>query len=347
MFDLLHSMDYLHPMKQYQLPEPLENWIEKYLKLSGYSLSKPRDLVQPIMKLSDHYQSETAITPWDKKDLSAAYLAYFFPLNYIRNLKVIDEAKHWNFFKGVDKVIDFGCGPGTLAKALLADTDLDIQQITGVDSDNQVGKFFLDTSRQRTDMSFNLTVPVETSHSTLFAASYTLNELSEIPPSFYQMDNILVIEPSTKKAFHKLAHLRTELIAQGFHIWAPCPHHEICPLTLSKKDWCHDRVHWKQPDWFVQLEKHLPIKNPSMSFSYLLASKHPAHHQSYTRVVSDALVEKGKTRWMICQNSERKFMSFLKRHGEAPRIYRGDRVIVENFERKGEELRIDNSIKTF
>lgn len=345
MFDLAHSFDYGKTMIEYQLPAHLNNWIEKYIKLCGYNLNKPRDLVAPIMKLSDHYQNDDAVTPWESRELMAAYLVYFFPLNFIRNLKVIDEVKRWDFFSGIHKVIDYGCGPGTFAKALMEDNSLGINHITGVDSSTDVGKYFLDTTRERTELAFNLTVPSGSGSDSLFAASYTLNELKEIPDWLYRYENLLIVEPSTKSSFQKLVALRGELIAQGFHVWAPCPHHDECPLTQSKKDWCHDRVYWQRPSWFVELEKHLPIKNPSMSFSYLLASKRPKPQVQYTRVVSDALVEKGKTRWMICQNTERVFMSFLKRHGKAPLIYRGECIRLGNTERKGEEIRIDNSVE--
>lgn len=345
MFDLAHSFDYGKTMHQYQLPAHLQTWIDKHLKICGYNLSKPKELVKPILELSDYYQADDSVTPWDRRELLAAYLIYFFPLNYVRNLKVIDEAKRWGFFSGINKVVDFGCGPGTLSKAFVEDSELGFQRITGVDSHSDVGKFFLDTTRARTELIFNLTTPDDYSTDTLLAASYTLNELPQTPDWLFKYNNLMILEPSTKKSFQKLNLLRSELMAKGFQIWAPCPHQDECPLAHSKKDWCHDRVYWQRPPWFVELEKHLPIKNPSLSFSYLLASRRDKPQHDFTRVVGDALVEKGKTRWLICQDSERLFMSFLKRHGKPPLIYRGDRVKLGTTERKGEEIRIDSSIE--
>lgn len=111
-------------------------------------------------------------------------------------------------------------------------------------------------------------------------------------------------------------------------------------MSESRKDWCHDRVYWEQPAWFTNLEKELPIKNPSLTFSYLIATRKPkAPIASYWRIVGDGLKEKGKTKWLICKDSDRNFISFLKRSGRAPFLYRGERITLTDFEEKGTELR--------
>ncbi|NQZ20195.1 MAG: hypothetical protein HRT44_13205, partial [Bdellovibrionales bacterium] len=42
------------------------------------------------------------------------------------------------------------------------------------------------------------------------------------------------------------------------------------------------------------------------------------------------------------RNEEREFLSFLKRYGEAPRLYRGDKIRLKSFEKKSNELRFTN-----
>jgi hypothetical protein len=136
---------------------------------------------------------------------------------------------------------------------------------------------------------------------------------------------------------------RKDLLQKGFSMWAPCPHQQACPLfENSKTDWCHDRIFFDQPAWFTAIEKHLPIKNTNLTFSYLLASKKTAPPVSRWRTVGDLLEEKGKTRQMICRGSEREFLSWLHRDGPAPEIPRGHLIDPpESFEKKGTELRVN------
>lgn len=328
-------------MKVYQLPQNLSLWIEKHIKWLGFNMAKPQILAKAIMKISNDYQDALSVTPWGQPEAFAAYLAYFFPLNYIRIQKVMDELQFWNFWEGSEQFLDFGCGPGTLTKALLNQAPHSLKNIVGLDSYSELGSYFLDVPRSQTQVQFAKDRPNIKGKGSVLGASYVLNELKEIPNWFFDFEKLVIVEPSTKQAFPKLLDLREKLIEKGFSIVAPCPHHHTCPLKESKRDWCHDRVHWKQPEWFQHIESHLPIKNNTLSFSYLIASKTPLKQSSFGRVVGDAQAEKGKTRWMICQGPEREFLSFLKRQGEAPDIYRGDRVQLDVFEKRGNEIRFD------
>ena len=328
-------------MKVYELPPWMPNWIDKHLKGLGFALNRPKELAKAIMSASNNYQSSDSTTPWGDPKGQAAYLAYFFPLNYIRSLKVIDEAKHWNLFDGVSESMDFGCGPGTFSKALLQDADINIDRITGVDNHRELASLFLDSTRQRTELQFQ-TEPIKPrTRQSLLIASYVLNEISDIPRWLIDFKRIIVMEPSTKQMFPKLQDLRDHLIDKGYNIVAPCPHHLECPLSQSKKDWCHDRVHWQQPSWFEKIENELPIKNRTLSFSYLIVTREPVERPDYWRVVGDDLVEKGKTRWMLCRNENREFLSHLKRQGKAPEVYRGDRIHLKEWQLKGQEIRFE------
>ncbi|MFN9066725.1 MAG: hypothetical protein ACK5V3_05815, partial [Bdellovibrionales bacterium] len=60
----------------------------------------------------------------------------------------------------------------------------------------------------------------------------------------------------------------------------------------------------------------------------------------WARLTGDQLFEKGKTRQLICRGPEREFLAWMNRDGEAPTLARGDRVILEKFEQKSNELRV-------
>ncbi|MCB0408374.1 MAG: hypothetical protein KDD34_09230, partial [Bdellovibrionales bacterium] len=137
-----------------------------------------------------------------------------------------------------------------------------------------------------------------------------------------------------------LMSFRKLLIENGFFVLAPCTHQGLCPLlTHSKKDWCYDRVFLEAPDWFKKLESHLPMKNRTLTFSYLIASKKFKPHlpKNSARVIGDTLKEKGKTRQMVCRGQEREFLSWLDRLGPAPEIPHGALIqIPEDYLKKGD-----------
>ena len=322
--------------KKYKIPEDLSLWIEKQINTLGMSLDQPKKIAKAVLEVSDHFKSSDSKTPWNSKAHTAAYLAYFFPLNYIRNLKVVDEAKAFGFFEGIDEVIDFGCGPGTGTRALLDQTE--IKSFTGIDEERNLSPLYLSHQTKR-ELFYKMQAPKKVSKSSLLFASYVLNEMEELPSWSLNFEKIVLLEPSTHQAFPKFLTLRDRFIEEGYQILAPCPHHLGCPLSGNKKDWCHDRVHWLQPPWFEKLSSHLPIRNKTLTFTYLIAQKKSQTKNTYQRIVSDALVEKGKTRWLLCQDENKTYLSFLKRQGEPPALFRGDRIQLKKTEDKGQEKR--------
>lgn len=328
-------------MQKYHLPAPVAPWIDQKLKALGFQLNQSQSLAKSILNVSNDYQEVASTTPWTDRNTYAAYLAYFLPLNFIRTLKVMDEAKRWGFFDTIKEVVDYGCGPGTTTKALLLDGDINIRRFHGVDLYDDLKLLYMDTLGAQASLSFGRQMPKVKGEGSLLVASYALNETKDIPAWLFDFEKVMILEPSTKQAFPKLLQIRQKLLDNGYDIVAPCPHVHTCPLSTSKKDWCHDRVYWQQPEWFQKLENSLPIKNHSLTFSYLLASRTPHPQPNFGRIVGDAQIEKGKTRWMICQGPEREFLSFLKRQGKAPLIYRGDRVQLSEFEKRGDDIRFE------
>jgi hypothetical protein len=142
---------------------------------------------------------------------------------------------------------------------------------------------------------------------------------------------------------------RDDLIAKGHHVWAPCTHCELCPLLHnSEHDWCHDRIHWDAPKWFSNVEKYLPMKNRTLTYSYVLARKSlasPAGVKGLARLVGDMLVEKGKTRQSVCRGSEREFLAwFPGRMKDEIHLERGSLVrLKEGLTKKSAEIRLSDA----
>lgn len=325
--------------RTYSLPAVLEKNISVALGDYGLQVSDSRKLAESVLKLSDHFISGTGETPWKEKWAQIAYLVYFLPLNFLRAQAVIDQGLAKNFFSGLKHVVDFGAGPGTASMAL--EKIFSSQDFLLVEKATSA----VDLARKHFNtFHFSDKVGRISSH-TLGVFSYSLNELDILPEWATQCEALMLIEPSTQDDGRMLQALRKNLMAQGFYMWAPCTHQQDCPLLIhSKKDWCHDRIFFEAPDWFLKIEDHLPIKNRTLTFSYLLARKtDPAHSPEIGRLVGDQKEEKGKTRQMFCRSDKREFLAWLHRNGPVPEYFRGELFQLPKHQEISNELRLLSS----
>lgn len=346
----------------------IEEWIRSEL-IRRNLWRKPKVLADMILKQSNFYiENPRGQTPWEEPWCQAAQLAYFLPLNFLRNLRVRQKGDELGFFAKNEQLYDFGCGLSPTAIAL---------------GDRFKSIYLVDRSRIAMNLakdavkslypSVNLVFERPPDHTaTLLSLSYSFTELNTWQSDFYRYPSVMLIEPSTQEDARNLSRIRDELIEKNYFAWAPCTHQAKCPLLKeSKRDWCFDRIKENLPDWMLEIEKFLPMKNErSLTLSYLLIStgapptnsglmvrglENHVPHGPY-RVIGDALEEKGKTRRMICGSDQRLFLTQLKKdvkkskadplagsHEENAQITitRGDRFIFKNGpERKGNELRI-------
>jgi hypothetical protein len=309
------------------IPAYIETEIQRIFEEKKWSrLSK--SLAEDVLQLSDYYiHNPDSPTPWEKEWAQRASLVYYWPLNTLRLQRIKSELMGQNFFVGLNHFIDYGAGAATASWVF---KDLFVKQ------------HLLERSSipQKWFPQFNWAPSSKANEKSLTVFSYSLTELTTLPDWSFDSEALLIIEPSTQKDGRKLLELRQLLIEKSYSIWAPCPHQLACPLlTESKTDWCHDRVHIEKPQWFEDIEKYLPMKNNTLTFSYIAARKKPPPTSTWSRLVGDQLKEKGKSRQLICRGPHREFLSWMHRDGEVPEFHRGDRIILENFEKKSNELR--------
>lgn len=354
-------------------PEILTQFIHHQLKAKGFSLDKPEKLASPILKLSNAYIENRPLSDiWSDPDLSSAYLAYFFPLNFQR-LRHVFRHIH-NVLQTTKGLVDFGSGCGTSLAALMLTYPEFKGSLLNIESSQKAQSILKDLHNHLKNQNlffFNESLPQDIDNS-LFNTiifSYSLNELDELPRFLHLFDNVIILEPSTHFHSRKLSNWRQKLIAQAYQIIAPCTHQEACPLiTQSQKDWCHIRIPNLMPEWYWNLEKYLPFSNRTLTLSYLCASRthvlkntlpstpktHTEKAQNgnngienkeetptqYIRVLGDTLYEKGKVKQLICRGPQREFLAWLKREKDAPILPSGS--LLENhqhLEFKNNELR--------
>lgn len=322
--------------RSFSLPSDLSDRIWATLGINPTS-ENLKQLAQDVLRMSDFYiEWPEEKTPWEESWCLRAQMAYFLPLNYIRNKAVFQEAQRFNFFQGVQSALDIGSGLGAVSLALseapLQWKALEISEIA------QAKSRFLNPR-----VSFvPRPEPVD-----LITFSFSMTEDLPLEKIWNQAQNLMILEPALKNDSRKLMQLRQDLIAAGWSAWAPCTHDENCPLLVSPNDWCHDRIHFQAPDWFLELESHLPMKNSNLAYSYLLMSKRPAPRiLDSARVVSDFLIEKGKSKITLCHSGTKELASWLHRNLEPEEISRGSLVRAPNDkEIKGTESRLTKDLE--
>ena len=328
-------------LNSFSLPLALTDRLEKALGPLNLSLSKSSELAAAVKRQSDFYIGEpVGRTPWSERWCQAAQLGYYLPVNFLRASRVMREARRLGFFDGLRSVLDFGSGLGPVQLAFEAEVQ-SAARFSVVERSSEA----LRLSRLL-GAEFDVLDKPEGARADLLTASYSLTELESPPPWLFEFENMILIEPSTRQDSRSLLKLRQILIDRGYQMWAPCTHQAGCPLLeKSPADWCHDRLHFDRPDWMLAIEKRLPFENPTLTLSYLVASRRPRPVTTQSvRTVGDLMREKGKARQLICRGPEREFFAWMARHGEPQDIPRGVLCEMPEGELKSNEWRVQGPV---
>jgi ribosomal protein RSM22 (predicted rRNA methylase) len=304
-----------------KLTPAFEKLIQEALALDP---ARPSDILQ----LSDFYMNNVGRnTPWDKPYVLPATLAYFMPLNYTRLMSAFRELRR--FFKGdeIREIWDFGSGIGTTHWVLEDQDWLEPRPLMSFEISPHARDAHDRLANLRRARWQNKHVKRSTPGAGALAVfSYSFLEMKADLPDLSKFEHILIVEPSLRGLGRALMEWRARFISEGWTSLAPCTHSKACPLlTKSPRDYCHNRIHFDAPEWWLALEADLPMTNKTLTYSYLLLSRSVTHGEwlGRTRVIGDTLHEKGKTRQMVCRGDEREFMSWLHRDGEPPSIPHG------------------------
>lgn len=335
-------------IRNFGVPADLEKSISAALRQYKLTLDDSKTLAKNVLQLSDFFiQNPQGQTPWHENFAQIAYLCYYLPLNAARIRALAVEADKRNFFTGLENVIDFGAGLATASLTLSENRKLNFTLIERADEPQKmIENHFKQFTAQEWIRTFS-TGRLKDPKKTIALFSYSLTELNDLPDWAYECEALFIAEPSTQQDGRKLLQLRQHLLEKGFHAWAPCTHKQACPLlTQSKNDWCHDRIHFDAPKWFEKMEEHLPMKNRTLTMSYLLMRKTKPTAIQAARVVGDTLKEKGKDRQMICRGPDREFLAWMHKTGLKQEIPRGVLIDVpSDLQKVSNELRVQSEIK--
>lgn len=251
--------------------------------------------------ISEAYRAgRSSATVIRHRDDVAAYLVARMPATYAAVAAALHETAQVLPDFAPASLLDLGCGPGTASFAAVAQWP-SIAAATLVDANAT----FLDTART---IAGNLPAlrgahfveadigKWQAGQADLVVVAYALVELAEprvhafIQKLWECCSSLLVlVEPGTSEGFRRLLVARDQLLGQGAHVAAPCPHECACPLVAP--DWCHfSRRLARTRDHMLVKGVSLPFEDEK--FSYLAMSRTPVLGRPRARVLRPSHVSK-------------------------------------------------------
>lgn len=291
-----------------QLPHELRQAIDA--ELERYPV---KALARAVTELSDRYRSRDRATGGSflgSPEDVAAYAAFRLPATFAAIhsclTQVHERTPHWS----PETLLDAGAGPGSATWAALAVWS-NVQHVSMLERDPHMtglGKRLAARApsaalRDAQWIAADLTSTWETSPHDLVIAAYVVGELSprdatHVVQKLWERTRgaLVLIEPGTPVGFQQVARARSELLAVGAHIVAPCPHGDGCPMVGD--DWCHfaQRVE--------RSRLHRQVKGGELSyedekFSFVCFARTPVS-AAPGRVVRHPQVRKGHIRLEVC-----------------------------------------------
>lgn len=289
----------------------------------------PSKLSAAAKELSQRYRSPDRDTYSSFMSTEAhrlAYLAVRLPSTYAIIQRVLQEIKRRMPQTFIKSILDIGAGPGT-ASWVAAECFPELQKATLLEQDGEwltIGQRMMQATTKKVLQAAEWhqqgqLKASEHSNDDLVIMSYMVGEVPlDVLPGLisegWKATNqvMVVVEPGTPHGFERIRQARQQLINEGAHIVAPCPHAGRCPM--EKDDWCH----------FAQrLERsafHVAIKDASLGYedekySYIAVVK-TAVALPEARILRHPQKHKGHIGFTLCAQNGLENRIVSRRSGE-------------------------------
>lgn len=259
-----------------------------------------------------------------------AYAASRMPATYEVAVHIFTELFNQVPELVIENLLDIGAGPGTCAFAFSSLHNL--KKITLLEKEPQfleLGKRLFQSlpGAEFKNASWQLTDVVKLSEfpkSDLTIASYSLGEMSQMLRQnvltkclLATQKIMIIIEPGTPQGYINLMEMRTEIIAQGYFILAPCPHQNPCPIKTP--DWCHFSQRLTR-ERFHQLIKNVELNYEDEKYCYLIASKENLSKPNLARIIKKPLKRTGHIYLDLCASTELKREVFSRKNKQVMKL---------------------------
>ena len=208
-------------------------------------------------------------------------------------------------------LLDLGAGPGTAAWAAV-DTLPEIEGITLIEQDAEFIRLGRELGAQsehaalraaewlQADLRSTAEVPARD----LVVLSYSLGELGatgqQVLHTAWRAARValVVIEPGTPHGYTTVLQARTQLLAGGARIAAPCPHELECPMASIPGEWCHFAARVERSQHHRRA-KSADLGYEDEKFSYIVVSKGEVTRAA-SRIVRHPIQRKGHITLELC-----------------------------------------------
>lgn len=287
---------------------------------------KPADLTRASAELSARYRGERNTRPELDKLHQAAYLTSRLPATYAVISSVLLELKQRMPDLRIESLLDLGAGPGTAMWAAgesfsgLAKI-VDIEDVSGwIGIGKQLAqKAKLDAIRRAEWRQGNVLEALPADAFDLVTISYLVNEvnsgdaLSLVRKAWERTRKVLLlIDPGTPAGFERVREVRAELIAEGAHVVAPCPHQDQCPMKDG--NWCHFAARLERSSEHRYMKRAV-LGYEDEKYSYLVVAPVPVPLPS-ARVLRHPKKHSGHVELELCTPEGLKRETFSKKQGD-------------------------------
>jgi ribosomal protein RSM22 (predicted rRNA methylase) len=249
---------------------------------------------------SSAIRSESDALAYALARMPATYAAVIASVNALREIRP-DFAP--------SSLLDVGAGPGTATWAA-AEAFASLTDFTLLDANAALRGLALDLRSQSArlrEMNYHhgqaRAALADTDAADLVVASYMIGEIGDAERSALAYllwaktrDTLLIVEPGTPAGYARIIAARTQLIALGAHVAAPCPHDGRCPL--QPPDWCHFTQRLPRSRAHQQIKgAELPFEDEKFAYVALTRAaiaQHPA------RVLAQPVVTKVEVTAKLC-----------------------------------------------
>jgi ribosomal protein RSM22 (predicted rRNA methylase) len=268
-----------------------------------------RELAERARAISDTYRSGGTSKPIADERDALAYALARMPATFAAVSACLAALRKARPDFTPTSMIDAGAGPGTAAWAA-AGTFPSLSGIVLLDANPalmQLARTLTADHAPLADAGFRVgaleQLLANAPGADLVVASYVIGELSdrernELTAMLWEhtRDTLLVVEPGTPAGYARIIALRAQLIAQGAHVLAPCPHDSACPLIAP--DWCHFAQRLpRSRDHMLMKDADVPFEDEK--FSYVALSRTPSEVRT-ARVLAPPLLTKAEITAKLC-----------------------------------------------
>ncbi len=368
----------------YQLPPWYPEVVETVLGLSPGDERAFQHLKTEVERLAESFNSgNVADHPryLTNSKTQQAYFAYYTTANFLKLVHPLNELILSPTLPQRIRILDAGCGTGTgllglAAWAALREAEgkaIPAFEYTACDALNENLIFTSSVNHAVTQAwhpfiaSYD-EVRLDLSQARTLDAKYDLilgmNVLGEIEKEWRQHVRmwmksqlalkgfVVLIEPALLPVSRGLLAFRDDCIEDGWTVYAPCFRQATCPALNHPRDWCHHDIEWERPAFIEAIDLMIGHRKESLKFSYVTLNLHGETYgdrlsegDRYQRVVSELLVQKGRTLAYLCGTEGRRLYMKNRRdttyeNAAFDELDRYDVVCIHDAEYRAHDVRV-------